>query len=271
MSACGKTVLSEAHPGAEYVRAIQRHESDRRAREAFQSLALHHVPPGGTIFDFGAGAGIDARFFAEQGLRVRTYDNDPRMRSYLAETCRDLIDAGRILPETDEYPAFLARTTDLGVPHADLVIANFAPLDLIADLPALFAKLHALTVPGGSLLASVLSPYFIGDLRYGWRWRGLVGQWRTGKLVVSGTHGSIIRRRLSLFASDCAPWFRLERVFRGLPPRDPWEAAGVHYAYSPRTAWLHLTRCRFMFLLFRRDPAEHRRRNARGRFFAAVA
>jgi SAM-dependent methyltransferase len=241
------------HVGAEYVRAIQQCESDRRAREAFQSLALALVPPGGTIFDLGAGAGIDAAFFAERGLRVRAYDHDPRMRSYLAAACREPILAGRILPETGEYAEFLARTPDPALPQAHLVIANFAPLDLIGDLPALFAKLHTVTVPGAAMLASVLSPYYLGDLTFGWRWRGLLGQLRTGTLTVPGAQGDIIRRCLRVFAADCAPWFELERVFRGLPPRHAAEAAGIDFAPNSRTAWLRLTRCRFMFLLFRRQ------------------
>lgn len=248
--------MSDSHAGAEYVRDLQQHESDRLARDAFQSLALRHVPAGGTVFDFGAGAGIDARFFAERGLRVYVYDNDLRMRSYLAETCRDLIDAGRILPETGEYAEFLARTPEPGA-RAHLVIADFSPLDLIDDLPVLFAELHALTLPGGGLLASVLDPYFLGDLTLGWRWRGMVGQWRTGKLIVPGARGNIIRRCLRVFAADCAPWFRLERVFRGRPPHDAAEAAGIDFALRSRTAWLRLTRCRFMFLFFRREPAEY--------------
>lgn len=246
--------MSDAHAGAQYARAIQHEESDRRAREAFQSLALAHVPPGGTIFDFGAGAGIDAAFFASRGLRVRVYDNDPRMRRYLAATCRSSIDAGRIIAETGEYADFLARSPEPGAARAHLAIANFSPLDLIDDLALLCAKLHALTVPGGGLLASVLSPYFLGDLRYGWRWSGMIGQWRTGELVVAGARGDIIRRRLAVFAAGCAPWFRLERVFRGLPPRHAPDAAGIDFAHRPRTAWLRLTRCRYMFLLFRRLP-----------------
>ncbi|MGB6486860.1 MAG: class I SAM-dependent methyltransferase [Steroidobacteraceae bacterium] len=249
-------VMSEAHAGAEYVRTIQQHASDRQAREAFQSLALTHVHPGCTIFDFGAGTGIDARFFAERGLCVRVYDNDPRMRRYLAATCRDLIDAGRIVPEAGEYAEFLTRTPEPGVPPVHLVIANFAPLDLIDDLSVLFAKLHALTVPGAALLASVLSPYYLGDLKYGWRWRGMIEQWRTGKLIAQGARGNIIRRHLPVFSADCTPWFRLERVFRGLPPRDATEATGMDVALNSRATWLRLTRCRFMFLLFRREPAE---------------
>lgn len=248
--------MIEPHAGAEYVRAMQQDESDRRARETFQSLALAQVPPGGTIFDFGAGAGIDAQFLAARGLSVRVYDNDPCMRRYLAQACRDAIEAGRIIPETGGYAEFLARPPDLDAPGADLVIANFAPLNLIEDLPALFARLHALTVPGGRLLASVLSPYYLDDLRYGWRWRGMIGQWRTGRLIVPGARGKIIRRRVAVLAAECAPWFRLERVFRGLPPRNAEEAAGIDWARSSRTAWLRLTRCRFMFLLFRSEPAE---------------
>jgi SAM-dependent methyltransferase len=243
----------EAHAGAEYVRAIQQRASDRLAREAFQSLALTLVRPGCTIFDFGAGAGIDAGFFAERGLRVRVYDIDPRMRRYLAETCRDLINAGRILPETGEYSEFLARTPDPATPPAELVIANFAPFDLIEDLAALFARLHALTVPGAGVLASVLSPYFLGDLKYGWRWRGMLEEWRTGELLSPGAPGHVIRRHLPVFSAACAPWFRLERVFRGLPPRDATEGAGMDFSLSSCAAWLHLTRCRYMFLLFRKQ------------------
>lgn len=247
--------MSEAHAGAEYVRAMRQHESDRQARVAFQALALQHVPPGGTVFDFGAGAGIDAAFFAARGLRVRVYDNDPRMRRYLAAACRDSIVAGRIIPETGEYAEFLARTAEPDAPRAQLVVANFAPLDLIEDLPVLFARLHALTVPEGLLLASVLSPYFLGDLRYGWRWRGMIGQWRDGRLIAPGARGNIIRRRLPVFIAECAPWFRLERAFRGLPPRSAAEAAGIDCGRGSRTAWVRLTGCRFMFLLFRRMEA----------------
>ena len=257
--------MSEAHAGAEYVRAIQLHQPDRQARDAFQSLALRLVPAGGTILDFGAGAGIDARFFAERGLSVRVYDSDRRMRRYLAESCRDLIESGRIVTVSGDYPDFLTRPAPPGAPRAHLVIANFAPLDLIDDLPALFETLHGLTVPGGGLLASVLSPYFLGDLKLGWRWRGMLGLWRTGRLVVPGARGNIIRRRLPLFAADCAPWFRLERVFRGLPAGDAPEAAGMDFALNRRTAWLRLTRCRYMFLLFRREPVERSRPEHDGR------
>jgi 2-polyprenyl-3-methyl-5-hydroxy-6-metoxy-1,4-benzoquinol methylase len=68
--------------GAEYVEQITAGESDRRARAAFRDLVLSIAQPGATLFDFGCGTGMDARFYAERGFRVLAYDVDhaPRRR-----------------------------------------------------------------------------------------------------------------------------------------------------------------------------------------------
>jgi SAM-dependent methyltransferase len=245
--------VSTPQAGAEYVRTITALESDRCARAAFQELALTLAPPRGALFDFGAGAGIDARFFAERGLSVHAYDIDLRMRSYFAAHCRDLINAGRITVETGGYEDFLARDAATAAKRADLVIANFAPLNLIGDLSVLFAKFHSLTSGGGKVLASVLNPFFVGDLKYLWWWRNLPRLLLCGRLEVSGAQGMIVRRRLAILAADCAPWFTLERVFRGLPARNAREAAGIGLASAGPGLWLRLAHCRFMFLLFRRE------------------
>ena len=60
--------------------------------------------------DFGAGPGIDARFFAERGFTVDAYDVDPRMRDFFADHCRDLIDSGRVTLDGSAYREFLARS-----------------------------------------------------------------------------------------------------------------------------------------------------------------
>lgn len=216
------------HTGAEYVRAITEHGSDRRARSAFRELVLRLAPPGGGLFDFGAGAGLDARFFAERGLTVRAYDNDPRMCEFLAQHCHDLIERGSITIETGSYPEFLARGRTPGARPVDLVTANFAPLNLIADLPALFARFHTLTVPGGRVVASVLDPYYIGDARYGWWWRNLPRLWQLGRYALPGAGGEIVRRSPADFGAQCVPWFTLEGRCR-------------------------LRACRFLFLVFRRN------------------
>ena len=221
--------MTAAHTGAEYVTAIMEHASDRRARAAFRKLVLGLAPPGGALLDFGAGAGLDAHYFAERGFRVRAYDNDPRMCEFLARHCHQLIESGRIDMEAGSYEEFLARGRAEGQP-VDLVTANFAPLNLVADLPALFARFHTLTVPGGLVVASVLDPYYIGDAKYGWWWRNLPRLWQFGCYAVPGAGGEIVRRSPADFRAQCAPWFTLERLIR-------------------------LIGCRFVFLVFRRTAA----------------
>jgi SAM-dependent methyltransferase len=241
------------HTGAVYFKRITALESSRRARAAFQDLVLKIAPPGAALFDFGAGPGIDARFFAERGFTVDAYDVDPTMCEFFATHCRDFIDSGRITLDCREYPEFLARDTAASTRRIDLVISNFAPLNQVDDLRPLFAKFHALTTPGGKVLTSVLSPYFIGDMRFRWWWRNAPRLWRDRHFFVPGVRAPPhTRRRHADFAELCAPHFKLAHAFRGLPPlwgRDP---DGVVMGPSGSCAWLPIATSRFMFLLFER-------------------
>lgn len=236
--------------GAEYVQQITALQSDRRARAAFLDLALEVARPGAALLDFGAGTGMDARFYAGHGYRVTAYDVDAKMCEFFAEHCRDLIDAGRVSLETGSYADFLARHRAARAPSIDLVTANFAPLNLIGDLNELFAALHALTRPGGKVLASVLNPYYLGDLRYGWWWRNAPRLWSRGHYAVAGAQAPIVRRRLTNYAAQSAPYFTLEHVFRGLPSTNGQRA---NDAQPSGSAWPRFVTCRFLFLLFKRS------------------
>jgi SAM-dependent methyltransferase len=244
--------MNTIHTGKDYVEAITALQSDRRARSAFQELVLKVASPGATLFDFGAGPGIDARFYAERGFTVDAYDVDPGMSEYFAGHCREFIQTGRIALETGSYRDFLANNTVAGGRRVELIISNMAPLNHIERLQELFAKFHALTGPDGKVLASVLSPYFIGDLRYPWWWRNAARLWRAGHFSVPGAQGPIVRRRLADFATQSAPYFTLERVFRGLPPSSRRDAHGIDATRHGRYAWLHVLTCRFMILLFQK-------------------
>ena len=224
---------------AQYVRDITAQASDRRYRSAFQSLALRLAPPGGALFDFGSGPGLDARFYAEHGLKVTAFDTDPAMCDYLAGHCRDLLDSGVLTLQRGGYRDFLCGSP--ANPAVALITANFAPLNLIEDLPALFARFATLAGPSGLVLASVLSPYFAGDLRYRWWWRNVARLLRERRYAVPGARSLIWRRRLADFDAQCTPHFQLAQVFSGSGTRVPRGGA-----------WLRLSACRYMFLLFRR-------------------
>ena len=236
--------------GAEYVKGITSLESDRLARAAFQNLVLRIAAPGAALFDFGAGTGIDARFFAERGFTIEAYDVDPRMREFFAEDCRDLIESGRVALDSSSYREFLSHTTAGAAGRADLVISDFAPLNLIDDLRELFAKFHALTGPNGKVVASVLNPCFIGEMRFRWWWRGVPQLWRTGELFMPGPQAPHYRRRLANFRELSAPHFRLTRAFPALAPYRNRHTKGVDAARRGPWALPHLAKSRYMFLLF---------------------
>jgi SAM-dependent methyltransferase len=234
--------------GAQYVRQISAQESDRSTRSVFRDRVLSIAPSGAALFDFGAGPGMDARFFAERGFTVDAYDVDPRMREFFADHCRDLIDSGRVSLDGRPYQDFLPHSPAIDRRRADLVISNFAPLNLVDDLRELFVKFHALTGPGGKVLANVLSPCFSGELRSRAWWRGAPRLWRDGQLFLSGPQAPHYRRLLRHYRAVSAPHFRLTRVFRGAPPVRGRDSHGVDPGRS--FAWLHVSTCRYMFLLF---------------------
>jgi SAM-dependent methyltransferase len=239
------------HTGAVYFERITAREVIRRVRSAFQDLVLRLAPPGARLFDFGAGPGIDARYFAERGFAVQAYDVDPKMCEFFTVYCREFIDSGRVTLDCRDYREFLTRQS-AGAGHpVDLIYSNFAPLNQADELPELFAKFHALTGPTGMLLLSVLTPYFIGDMRYRWWWRNAPRLWRAGHFSVdAGTAPPHSRRRLADFSALSAPYFRLTRVFRGQPPTWSRHAHGIDVSRGGRYAWLPLATSRFMFLLF---------------------
>lgn len=237
--------------GEAYFRAITEKASDRRARAAFQQLVVRTATPGARLFDFGAGPGIDARFYAEHGFSVVAYDADPDMRAFFARHCQDLMASGRIMLEQGDYREFLTRTP-MAAGGFELITSNFAPLNLVPGLRALFRKFHAMAAPDAQLLASVLSPYCISDLKYRWAWRNAPRLWRHGCYTIPAAQFPSTRRTLGNFAAHSAGYFTLERVYRGLPPRSGRDAVGVDVRRGVGLSWLQAVTSQFMFLRFRK-------------------
>lgn len=230
------------HTGDAYTEEILVRRADRLARSAFQRCVSSLIEPGATIFDFGAGTGIDARSYAARGYRVLAYDHDPQMCDAFRRSSRPQLESGQIVLMEGEYRDFLATDPVFSDRKADLVTANFAPLNLIEDLPELFRKLQALTLPGGRVLVSVLSTLFIGDMRFNWWWHNRSALRRDGHFTLRGVW-TVTRRTPASFAAVAAPHFRLIGVRGGLPGNRP------HPVGSPLLA-LPLMASRFMFLLF---------------------
>lgn len=224
--------------GELYTQAILASNADRRVRAAFQVVVASILAPGATLLDFGAGTGIDARFYAECGYRVLAYDPDPQMCAAFRNYCRLGLEAGQVELVECGYQEFFASGSPLFQQPVDLVTANFAPFNLIDDVNELFRRLHALTGPGGRILASVLSPYFLGDMKYRWWWRNLPELRRRGHFTVGDTW-TVTRRSAANLTALAAPYFQLAGIARGQAGRSLSRQAGLSLALS-----------RYMFLLF---------------------
>lgn len=230
-----------------YLELMSARQQDRDAREAFRATVLQIARAPGRIFDFGAGPGLDAKFYAEHGLTVSAYDNDPHMRAAFARYCSAEICAGTVTLYGGDYTEFLREATggSTSMTPVSLITSNFAPLNLVDDLHGLFRALHKLSSPRGLLLASVLNPGYFRDMRYGWWWANRWNYWRSGQFKVSGRHGRVWRRSCTVFGRCAEPFFRLQSVRPGL-----LQGQTVSLRF-PRS--LALRRSQYLLLLFERQ------------------
>ena len=212
--------LCRMHSGKAYHEFMLVSARDCKVRRRFQREVLGLLPPRAAVLDFGAGTGIDAKVYAASGHRVFVYEPTETMRTHLACYCREEMEQGRIIP-TD-----LAATASV-----DLIAANFAVLNLIADHQELFGLFTRLLAPGGFVLASLLNPFFLGDAKYFW-WRANLGVLlKFGSYFVAGESGNIHRFAPAVVARAAQPAFREVRLV-------------------PRGAGLAIHR--YMFMLFQK-------------------
>lgn len=201
----GLLAVNALHTGAQYHRHILACRRDRRVRASFQRLALALLPVRADVLDLGAGTGIDAKAYSARGHRTFVHEPSPSMLGYLAQYCRDEIANGTIV-----------SVAAPGQCRAHAVTADFAVLNHIADHAPLFAELARVVERGGFVLASMLSPYYLGDGRYGWWWANFANLVRDGRYPSPGASG-IQRFSPRAVARAAEPHFRLER----LVPRGP--------------------------------------------------
>lgn len=236
--------------GAAYVAAMNRDPTDREYRRAFQDLALTLVPPRGHVFDFGSGPGLDAKRYAREGLRVSAYDIHSAMCDYFSAHCALEIASGSVRLVTGTFEDFLRKPE---MADADLVVSNFAPLNLVADLPPLMAKFARMLAPGGKLLASVLNPCFRELPRSSAWWLSLPRLWWTGRYTKL-LHGEIpVHRWLpGRLAAEGAPHFHLAAIHapdtsgENHPPR--------RVEFASMRDWPRIVATQFLFLELHRHP-----------------
>jgi ubiquinone/menaquinone biosynthesis C-methylase UbiE len=207
------------HRGSVYHDLMLASARDLKVRERFQRLVCRLAPPGGTILDFGAGTGIDAKVYADRKFRVIVHEPDQENRAYLAKHCKAEFETGDI---TDLAPDGAA----------DVIAADFAVLNLIADHKAQFARFSQFLGSTGHVVISLLNPFFLGDARYAWWRTSLSPLLRNGSYAVDGDDGPIYR-------------FTPSAVVRAALPK--FTQVELHPSRSG------LAMSRYMFMVFRKE------------------
>lgn len=188
------------HTGEEYHQFMLRSRRDRLVRDRFQSMALDLLPAGAAVLDFGAGTGIDAAIYAAENHPTFVYEPSQAMQDCLLRHCHDEIGRGTVILVAPPL-----------VQKVQAVTANFAVLNHVIDHRSLFEELSRAIDRGGFFLASMLSPWYLGDARYRWWWTNMAKLVRSGRYASPGESG-IHRYAASAVVHAALPHFRLERL-----------------------------------------------------------
>jgi SAM-dependent methyltransferase len=174
----------------EYDEVMDRDPRNAVVRHAFHALVEATVPAGGALLDFGCGTGIDAAWYASRGHSVIAYDHATRMVEQLTAKYAEAVATGSILPTSFPFAAF-PDALPLRA-QVDAVVANFAVLNLVSDLPRLFDQFSLLVRPGGFVIANVLNPFYWRDPRISTR-----TFCTRGTLVIDGGDSASYRYRIA--------------------------------------------------------------------------
>jgi len=249
---------------ARYDEQLMRNPDDLLARRAFQDLVARYVSSSSTLLDFGCGTGLDALAYAEHGYQVIAYDNSPGMVAQLEQRCRAQIESGQVVPYSMDYSSFLEHFPEGSSPNA--VSTNFAVLNSIRDIGALFDFFARRMAPPGWVIASVLNPTHWSRLRKPQWWRSALSQPETPQIFtitpcVSYLHSiRSLRRAAKSFQfvgrANVGSMVRYDALMSGEAPT--WWEPGITAAKRlERALWrtrAHRLLGHFVFLVWRRDP-----------------
>lgn len=115
-------------------------------RDRIRKEVMTYAKPGDRMLELNCGTGLDAMFFARQGIRVQATDNAPGMLQQLREKVRIAGMQQMIIAEQCSFN-HLSRLGD--TPKFDYVFSNFGGLNCTGDLAGVLRQMDPLLKPGG--------------------------------------------------------------------------------------------------------------------------
>jgi SAM-dependent methyltransferase len=121
---------------------------------------------GKNILDLGGGTGKDLCWLLQNDYCVCFCEPAVNMRSIAIDMNLHQLKSDRITFADDHQSDFRNWTPETFATQFDAVLANFAVLNSIGDLPLLFQKLALVLKPGGHIIANMLDTTGYGKFKY---------------------------------------------------------------------------------------------------------
>jgi SAM-dependent methyltransferase len=226
---------------SEYDRQVEGLAVNRTIRDAFRPRVSELAGPAGAIVDFGCGTGTDAAWYAARGHHVVAYDISAGMVNVLRSVHADTVARGQIVPvagSLDDLDQVLRPLAPV-----DAIAANFAVLNHVRDLEPLFRVLSSHVRPGGSLVASLLNPVLLADMRQRWWWRGALQSLRSGAIAFRGDV-TTYRHYVRAVRRAARPHLELAEVGRS-DAEGRWSSGHV--------GWREAMKQQFVFVVLRKN------------------
>jgi len=188
--------------------------SNKAVREKVRQRFKERVH-GNRVLDFGGGTGLDLEWLSKNYLQVCFCEPSEKMREQAIRLNAEKIKNPSIVFTNNEQSDFHKWTANSFPHRMNGVLANFAVLNNIADMDALFRAFADVMEPGGIIIANILHPrlfklykkHFLKMLV-----SRLLQRTFTIKLTLHAAKQRIYLHTLSSLRKSAAPYFELEAV-----------------------------------------------------------
>jgi ubiquinone/menaquinone biosynthesis C-methylase UbiE len=123
-------------------------------RDRVRAEVLRHSSAGAKMLELNCGTGLDAVFFATQGMSVLATDNAPGMLEVLSQKVK----AYGLQDKLEMKRCSFNNLQELGEQKFDYVFSNFGGLNCAEDLAAVLRGIDNVLNPGGKFSLAIMPP-----------------------------------------------------------------------------------------------------------------
>ena len=127
-------------------------------RKEIQCYCLKHFIPGSNILELNCGTGVDAVFFAEQGMKVHATDISPGMLDELKKKIESKNLSGSISFQQCSFTELSSSLQLTGKTKFDHLFSDFGGLNCVKNIEDVIAQFKEILNPGGRVTLVVMPP-----------------------------------------------------------------------------------------------------------------